>query len=429
MSRQVSLNPASTGAGDAPRPLKVAILTPAWPGGTVANGIVTYSAHLVSALRERGTEVFVLTGVDGSDHADPHVSTPRPERSPLLRRALAPLCDWIDPGAASERLNALAIVCAIQRLEREHAIDLVEMEESFGWCEWVASRCAVPVVARLHGPWFLNGAMGEEDTGTRHFRRRVRREGEAIKHVAGITAPSRDVLERTRSKYGLALPDAEVIPCPMPEAPSEERWNAHSRVPGTVLFVGRFDNHKGADVAIEAFSRIRSAEPAARLIMVGPDSGFRDANGRTWHILEFLEDRLPADTDRAAVQWVGSQPAAAIRQLRIRAAVTIVCSRYEIFGYTLVEAMSQGCPVVASAAGGLAELVDDGHTGLSIPPADPDALAQAVLRLLRDVEFAARLGETAAKVNSVRLSPRAIADRTLAYYRGVLARKQGVDGA
>jgi glycosyltransferase involved in cell wall biosynthesis len=38
--------------------------------------------------------------------------------------------------------------------------------------------------------------------------------------------------------------------------------------------------------------------------------------------------------------------------------VTIVCSRYEIFGYTLVEAMSQGCPVVASAAGGMAELVE-----------------------------------------------------------------------
>ena len=403
------------------RPLRVAILTPAWPVGQIPNGIVTYTAHIVPALRAQGVEMFVVTSIDGSGCADPHVSIPRAWRGSLPARALARLHHALSPGAPSELRDARSIVREIQRLEREHGIDLVEMEESFGWCGAVAASCSTPVVARLHGPWFLNGAM-IADTRTRAFRRRVRREGEGIARVAGVSAPSRDVLERTRAEYGHALADAEVIPNPLPRVAATEHWDPRKCEPGTVLFVGRFDRHKAGDVAIEAFARIRAVEPGARLLFAGPDPGVTDASGRRWRVREFLDHRLPRAADRAAVEYLGPQPPAAIRQLRARAAVTLVCSRWENFPYTLGEAMSFGCPVVATATGGLVELISDGQNGLLARPDDSADLARAALELLRDPERAARLGARAAETSAARLSPEAIAEQTLAFYRRVLGR-------
>lgn len=401
--------------------MKVALLTPAWLVGPYPSGIVTYTAHIVPALRAKGVEVFVVTSVDGSGANDPGVSVLHGSRGSVFERSLGRLHDAFSPGAATERRDARSIVRELERLDREHGLDLVEMEESFGWCGAVAAHCATPVVARLHGPHFLNGAM-TEDTTTRTFRRRVRREGVAIARVAGVSAPSRDVLERTRVRYGHTLPDAEVIPNPLPSVPAAERWDPRTAEPNTLLFVGRFDRHKAGDVAIEAFARIRAVQPGARLIFAGVDTGVPDESGRVWRLREFVEDRLKDAADRAAVEYLGPQPPAAIRALRPRVAVTLVCSRWENFPYTLGEAMSFGCPVVATATGGLVELVSDGQNGLLARPDDPEDLARAALELLRDPARAAQLGARAAETSAERLSPAAVADQTLAFYRRVLAR-------
>ena len=417
---------SGAGTPTASGPLTVALYTPGWPKGELPNGIVTYAAHMVPALCELGARVFVLAGQVGSGCTDPFVSVPSLQRESLAWRLVGRLREPLQPGSAVERANGLALLREVERLDREHGIDVIELEESFGWCGWLAAHTAVPVVARLHGPWFLNGAM-LEDTSTRAFRGRVHREGRALARVAGISAPSRDVLERTRAHYRLPLARAEVIPNPLPEVPPAERWTAEKSEAGTLLFVGRFDNHKAGDVAVEAFARVRAKAPAARLLFAGPDPGVTDAAGRSWRIREFIRDRVPA-ADRAAIEVLGPQPPDVIRQLRRRAAVTIVCSRWENFPYTLGEAMTHGSPVVATATGGLVELVEDGRNGLLARPADPEDLARAILELLSDPERAARLGRCAAETSTAQLSPAAIASRTLAFYRRVIATRAGRGG-
>jgi glycosyltransferase involved in cell wall biosynthesis len=408
--------------------LGVALYAPAWPGGALPNGIVTYTSHIVPALRSLGVETWVLASLLALENPDPQARSVSPAHDPLPARLIARTLDRLAPGATSERRNALAIAREVQRLERERGIALVEMEESFGWCARVAERSRIPVVARLHGPWFLNGAMVEA-TDSAPFRRRVELEGRALTRVAGVTAPSRDVLARTRAHYGIPLEGAEVIPCPIPLAPTAARWDPAGSEPATVLFVGRFDNHKGGDVLVEAFARVRSAEPAARLVFVGPDPGATDASGRVWKLEDFVRSRLPREADRSAFEWLGPQPPEAIARLRVRASLVVVCSRYENFPYTLCEAMAQGCPIVATAAGGMAELVDDGQTALAVPPGDAEGLAVAILRLLRDRALAARLGHRAADECGRRYSPEAIARSTVAFYRKVLRRVRERDAA
>ena len=102
----------------------------------------------------------------------------------------------------------------------------------------------------------------------------------------------------------------------------------------------------------------------------------------------------------------------------------MVCSRYEAFGLTATEAMSQGCPLVATAAGALAEIVQDGVNGLVCRPEDPEDLAEKLCLLLENPPYAERLGRQAAADCRRRYDPGLLAARSVDYYQRVIARAQ-----
>ena len=104
-----------------------------------------------------------------------------------------------------------------------------------------------------------------------------------------------------------------------------------------------------------------------------------------------------------------------------RAAVVVVPSRREGYGVVAREAMAWGRPVVASAVGGLRDAVEDGVTGLLVPPRDVAALRGALERLLGDAALRARLGAAAREKARRELSLDAATDRLLAAYEEALA--------
>jgi glycosyltransferase involved in cell wall biosynthesis len=134
------------------------------------------------------------------------------------------------------------------------------------------------------------------------------------------------------------------------------------RTPPEVLFAGRLSEEKGIEDLLAAAAGLR--------LVVAGDGPLRE---KVPDALGFVsQDELAHLYDRAAV---------------------VVCpSRREGFGVTCAEAMAHGRPVVASAVGGLTELVEHEVTGLLVPPRDPPALRAAVDRLLADSDLRARLG-------------------------------------
>ena len=74
----------------------------------------------------------------------------------------------------------------------------------------------------------------------------------------------------------------------------------------------------------------------------------------------------------------------------------LLSSRWENFPHLVVEALAVGTPVIATAVGGVPEVVRDGENGLLVPAGDPDALAAAIRRVLTDDELRARLAASAA---------------------------------
>jgi len=182
-----------------------------------------------------------------------------------------------------------------------------------------------------------------------------------------------------------------------------------------LLFVGRIQPLKCADVAIEILAELRAGgEEPYRLVVVGGPSGPHGDKS-----LQSLHDVADARGVREHVHFVAPQPHELLSSYYRAADVCIVPSRSESFGLVALEAAACGTPVVASAVGGLTTLVDHGHTGYLVEDRDPAAYADAVRRTFDEPLAAERLS-TASVLRARQYTWRAAA-RTLVELHDELA--------
>ncbi len=161
-------------------------------------------------------------------------------------------------------------------------------------------------------------------------------------------------------------PFVETAPRPLPERP-------------TALFVGVLERYKAVDVLAEAWRLAAPKVPDAMLHIVG--------RGVLNEVVKRLVDDLPAQT-----RWTESLPTPEVARALDEATVLVLPSRSEGLGRVVVEAFCRGRGVVASRVGGIPDIVDDGETGLLVPPGDAEALANALVLSLSDRTIAACLG-------------------------------------
>jgi D-inositol-3-phosphate glycosyltransferase len=171
-----------------------------------------------------------------------------------------------------------------------------------------------------------------------------------------------------------------------------------------LLFVGRIQPLKRADVAIETLSElVGGSGPDYRLVIVGGPSGPHGEKA-----LQGLHDAADARGVRELVHFVEPQPHELLSSYYRAADVCLVPSRSESFGLVALEAAACGTPVVASAVGGLTTLVDHGRTGFLVEDPDPRAYGAAVRRIFEEPLAAERLS-TASVLRARRYTWRAAA--------------------
>ena len=405
------------------RPKAVAFVVPGWPRQEFPNGIVSYTTHMRAELRRQGIRVFVLAHKMTAPTKDEDVVSVQPSTSNrgVINGYVERIGRRLAPAYTVARRHSSTIVRETQRLQREFGLELVQMEESFGWPRMVVPRCPVPTVVRLHGPWFLVGvAAGRADKPDSIHR--VHCEGKGIAMAAGISTASQVVLERVREHYGLALENAVVIPNAITPMPADDRWSPSNCEPDRILFIGRFDRIKGGDLVIDGFRHLLSMRPQCRLTFVGPDRGFQDDSGQIHQIKPFIEDRLPGALADGRIEWLDFQHSDSLATLRRRANVVIVASRFETFPNTLLEAMVTGCPVASSNVGGVNEILQHERNGLIFQAGNAESLALACKRLLEAPEFAARIAHQAGEDCNLKFNPETIASETAAFHQEVIAR-------
>lgn len=151
-----------------------------------------------------------------------------------------------------------------------------------------------------------------------------------------------------------------------------------------LFYVGRIVYEKGLHVLLDAWRRVRSTSPQARLLIAG-----------TGAYLETLRTRAGEYGFNGDVRFAGFLSDEDRDRLYRVADAAVFPSIYEPFGIVALEAMAARCPVIVSDTGGLSEVVRHGWTGLRVAPHDPEALAEGILETLSRPEEAHQRAEAA----------------------------------
>lgn len=183
--------------------------------------------------------------------------------------------------------------------------------------------------------------------------------------------------------------------------------NGSSKV---VSIIGRLSLEKGHRYLLEGVGRILERFPETHFLIAGDGP----ERGR----LEWLATRLGVNH---AVSFLGYR--SDVATIVAVSDVVVLASLREGCPNALIEAMSLGRPVVATSVGGVPEIARHGETGLLVPPRDPGAIAQAVLRLLRDPAWASRLGINGRQVMMQGFHIDVLAQRLASVYRELLEQR------
>ncbi len=349
--------------------MHIAYYSSALPDTGAPNGVVTYVRIMRDALRLLGHRVTVVTPTD-IERADGTVA-----KLPVLR-GIRRLFTSVE-GAA---LDAA----------RGDGAQIFEIEESFGVAGTLVGR-GVPVVMRLHGPHALLRQYCETADQKHQGDKRQAAELSALGKVDAVLSPTQRLLEELFNKFCVNPTFARVIPNPVPK--NSKTWDIKSADLDQLLFVGRVDYLKGADVAVRAVEQARKARPSIKLTMIGPGDPI------------------------AGATCLGTQTPAQIETLRLQSALALATSRFETFSYAIAEAMALGMPVLASETIGARALIEDGVSGRV-----SNSLANAIVELLSNPEELVKLGAAARESVGRKLDPAAVAKETLEFYREICMR-------
>jgi glycosyltransferase involved in cell wall biosynthesis len=388
------------------------------PGG----GAETYALQIAEALGRRGHRISIVYLCSPGEQCPPR-STGDAVRIEQARISnghyyYARMIDLL-PGSARVSLwggaivkaaeATLALRAALNRIRRVAGpIDLLEVPEEIAFPSLLDS--SVPYAVKLHS----------SDATWRHFcgeglrrddRHRVHLEEKLLRRASLISAPSAAVADHISSACHFPRERIAVVPYPLDTdrfSPGDESLRRQS-----VLYVGRLDARKGLNALARGAETILRAAPEATIDIVGGETPEVTAASLLVHIPVVLHHR---------VRFHGRVPHDRLPDYYRRAAVCVVPSRWDNSPNTIYEAMGCGVPVVASAVGGIPELVADGETGFLVSPDDPAALADRVVTLLRGPSRAATFGQSARSVALARFTTSIIASCSEEIYRSALRR-------
>lgn len=284
------------------------------------------------------------------------------------------------------------------------------------------------VPSLYHAAWYeticpLGTRLLPDDTICEFSPGRACREQGCLSRRAWVALMTQRLLwDRWKDVFTLFVANSEAMERRLVEhgiGPTIVIWNGVGRRPARppladppiAAYAGRLSREKGVHVLLRAFPHARTAVPDARLLVIG--------DGPEREPLMRLAGELGLG---ASVRWTGHLGREAMeRELDVAWAHVVPSILEEPFGLSTAEAMMRGTAVVASAHGGLTEIVQPGSTGLQVAPNDPAALGAALTDLLSDRERCETLGRAGRAWARERLSRETCVDRFLDAYRRVIA--------
>ncbi len=348
--------------------MKVVIVSGIWPPDP--GGPASHAPALAGFLSGRGHAVEVVTTA---------ATRPEAREYPV---------HWVSRRSALRHLR-----CALLVREQARGADAVYATSMIRRAAIGAALARKPLVVKLVSDEVFerarrsgryDGALDEfQDVGGKRFRLLRWTRDAALRRARHIFCPSA-YLREIALGWGLDPIGVSVLPNPAPELPllpSRDVVRAELGLDGALLaFAGRLGPQKALGIALEAVAEV----PGVTLAIAG--------DGPDRKALERRARELGLD---GRARFLGSVPREGVLRLFRAADAAILPSRWENFPHTVVEALAVGSPVIATAVGGVPEVVRDGENGLLVRSGDAGALAGAIRRFFADEDLRQRLATAA----------------------------------
>lgn len=394
------------------------------------SGVGVYAAEAARAWRDAGHEVHAITG----DHAGLAEHGPR-----LFPGVIFHPVD-LQSGAASDLPEPLGAVQwplgAYERLVALHAavgLDYAEFPDFGGEGHFaIQGRRLLPgrpeglpgcvLGVRLHMPAMLIDAMNQR-TWRGRLRAYLAEMEQGVLHGADVVwAPCRAVAEALR-EIGVRVHDSPTRPVVVsrnpftPPEPASQPTRHTRENSQEIVFVGRLERRKGPDVLLRAAIDLLRERPALRVRLLGGDTDTGPLDGS---VVEWLEKMIPSDL-RGRLVLEGQRPREECLAAVAGAAVVCFPARWDNWPYAVLEAMAAGACIVASIAGGHAEMLEDGATAVLVRAGDAEALATSLRSALDDPALRGRLGAAARQAAARLGDPGAFSRQTLEVIESIRA--------
>jgi len=396
--------------------MRICWLSPNCPTVSLSNGsgggIGTYCMYAARGLAALGHKTHVIVPVwrRGRDLRDGEVA--------IHLRHVRQL-----PVVGDQLLGLGESVCLaaqVTALHRRYGFDLIEVPNYEGWGAGLARLFRSRLVMRFHSSrWSILVLRGQEPAFGERFNHWLDRD--AVRACRTFVTHSLYEMQQARLEYGLDRETISIVPHGIAIPPRRRLIRGRARgATLTILYVGRMEERKGAAVLIRAIPQVLEEVPGARFVLVGQDKP--QAPGGGLH-LDFFRDQCPRKYwDR--VEFTGHLPADRVHARMRTCDVFVAPSLSESFGYTHLEAMSWGRPVVGCRAGATPEIVTHGKAGLLVEPKDARDLARQILILAKDPGLRLRMGRAARARVEEHYSIHTMAAALERFYRGCLSTRE-----
>jgi glycosyltransferase involved in cell wall biosynthesis len=362
---------------------------------------------LAGPLKARGIELTLGSPRDGefieawASTGLPHVELELPTHQGLRNNAGGRPGPWALAGELSATFGGALLVARASR-----QMDVIHSNSLWGHLDSaLGGRLAHrPVVLELHD--LVRPGIGRQVLKT------------AVVASSGVMAISQAVADTVEGHGRVSQGRLHIVPQAVdterfhPGAPDPEvraRLSTDPRAP-IVGIIGRIDSEKGVDIVIEAVASLEGSAANCHLAVIGGPG--LDGAAYAQQVRSLAENRLG---DRVRFTGPIDDVPGALRSLD----VVINASEAEPFGLSVLEAQASGVAVIGTTGGGIPEFVNDGETGLLVPPRDVSSLVLALKRLLEDEDLRSRLARNGQSSTTARYGLSARADAVAAMYRSV----------
>ncbi|MCG2419890.1 glycosyltransferase family 4 protein [Aequorivita sp. F47161] len=378
--------------------MKIAFLTPEFPHEKTgkSGGLGTSILNLATGLIKLGHQVSVLVYQQKEDAVFEENDITVYQIKNIKVKGLSLL------------LTQQKVQRLINKLYVEKKLEIVEAPDWTGFTAFLRPKC--PLVIRLNG----------SDTYFCHLDKRPVKaknrflEKHALQRADGIISVSQFTADVTKKLFNLQT-ETTVIPNSIDITKFQSK-NIEA-ADATILYFGTLIRKKGLLELPFIFNEVNRSQPNARLILIGKDSGDKQAGSNsTW---ESMQSLFTAEAFKN-VNYLGLVPYSEIGEHIAKATVCVFPTFAEALPVSWIEAMALKKAIVASNIGWAPEVIDDGVNGFLVHPTNHKNYADKIIKLLKDQSLRQSFGEAAREKVEKTFAMEVVAKQSLNFYKRFL---------